>query len=185
MHAARATPEAAVADLEHRREGDLDRSGRLGARFTTHSQKLAKGSDDDKASDPVGVVAGLVAALSRSSPRAAVAAVTTRPARRDTTDRGGGDQGRPHHRPRPAERQRLQRARLQRPQAGRSASSGSRAGRRVQVGGGLRPEHDHARAAGLRPDHRRRVRAGRRDRDGSEEVPEDEVRDRRRRSGDA
>ena len=33
----------AVAHLQHRGQGDLCRSGRLGPRFTTHSQKLAKG----------------------------------------------------------------------------------------------------------------------------------------------
>ena len=48
----RALPEQdlqdSVPDLQHRGEGDLCRSGRLGPRFTTHSQKLAKGSDDDK-----------------------------------------------------------------------------------------------------------------------------------------
>ena len=111
---------------------------------------------------------------------------TTRPAprRRDVHDRhdgGEGRQGGADHRPRPAQRQRLQRARLQRAQAGRARARDQGACRRVEVGRRLRPEHDDARAAGLRPHHRRRVRAGRRDRDGGEEVPEHELRDRRRR----
>ena len=64
----------AVPHLEHGGQGDLGwscRFGRLRPRFTTHSQKLAKGSDDDKGpgSKPrqratmAAVVAGLVAAV--------------------------------------------------------------------------------------------------------------------------
>ena len=63
--------EDAVADLQHRGEGDLGRSGRLAQRFTTHSQKLAKGADDDNAKEPLsGWSQGSWRRL-RSSPRAA------------------------------------------------------------------------------------------------------------------
>ena len=55
--------------------------------------------------------------------------------------------------------------------------------RRVGDRGRLRPEHDLAGAQRLRPHDRRRVRAGRRDRQGRAEVPGDEVRDHRRRPG--
>ena len=131
------------------------------------------------------VVAGLVAAVALLAAGCGSSERRGRHDDRRRTRPRRGDQGRADHRPRPAQRQRLQRARLQRAQAGRARARRQGAGRRVEVGRRLRPEHDDARAAGLRPDHRRRVRAGRRDRDGGEEVPEHEVRDRRRRPGDA
>ena len=64
----------AVAHLQHGREGDLRRSGRLVPRFTTHSQKLAKGSDDDRANDHGQRSSRGSWRWSRSSPRAAAAA---------------------------------------------------------------------------------------------------------------
>ena len=118
------------------------------------------------------VVAGLVAAVALLAAGCGSSSDAAGDHRRrhDGHDGREGDQGRPDHRPRPAQRQRLQRARLQRAQAGGARARRQGTGRRVQVGGRLRPEHDDARAAGLRPDHRRRLRAGRRDRDGREEV---------------
>ena len=128
------------------------------------------------------VVAGLVASGRGCSLRAAAAARATRQPTTETTA-ASAHQGRPDHRPRPAQRQRLQRARLQRPQAGREGARSPGSCRRVEVGRRLRAEHDDARAPGLRPDHRGRIRAGRSDRHGGEGVPEHEVRDRRRRPG--
>ena len=79
--------------------------------------------------------------------------------------------GRPDRRPGPARRQRLQRARLQGLKRARGGARDRGPRDRVRVGGGLHPEHDLARAPGLRPRDRRRLRAGRCDRQGRAAVP--------------
>ena len=163
----------AVPHLQHCGHGYLGRScrfGRLRPRFTTHSQKLAKGSDDDKGPDKSMAAGDGNGARRRArggcrAPRCGLWQQQRRGQHhrehaRDGHDGREGDQGRADHRPRPAQRQRVQRGRLQRAQAGRARARGQGPRRRVGVRRRLRPEHVDAREAGLRPDHRRRLRAG-------------------------
>ena len=103
--------------------------------------------------------------------------------RRDRDPGGRAGQGRPRRRPGPARRQRLQRARVSRRPARREGARSQGARGRVCDRGRLHPEHDLAGAQRLRPRDRRRLRAGRRDRQGGAEVSRHEVRDHRRRPG--
>ena len=80
-----------------------------------------------------------------------------------------------------AERQRLQRARLQGPEARGARDGDHRPRGRGEDRCRLRAEHVHARPPGLRPHHRGRLRAGRRDRRHRQAVPRHELRDHRRR----
>ena len=163
---ARALPEErlqpAVAHLEDDGEAAVPWSGKLADRFTTHSQKLATG---ESLHGETRIRLGRARARRRHGGGRGRVRRQRRDVRRDDRDayrddaregaQGGARRGR-----RRAQRQRLQRARLQGPQAGGAGARNQGPRRRVELGGRLRPEHDDACAPGLRPDHRRRVRAG-------------------------
>ena len=116
----------AVAHLEHDREHDLRRGcergcGRIGLRFAPHSLKPNRKALRMRRLD---IPLALLLLAASSSP--AAAAPMTRPARRRRRPRRGGREPitrRPDHRPGPARRQRLQRARVPRAHSGRRRSS--------------------------------------------------------------
>ena len=177
--------ELAGAHLQHDREDGLSREcGRLGQGLRLRVENLSGRHRRKAESD---------ARHGTCVPARSTGSRGARRLRRLRRRRGGADdadaatgrraQGRPDHRPRPARRQRLQRARVPRaPARGEGARRPGPRGR-VGVGGRLHPEHELARARRLRPHHRGRLRPGRRDRQDREALPEDEVRDHRRRPG--